>query len=166
MAVEKIEIGKKYRVLPEFKGRCLNLRELNFDYIVFEDKVSYKAYKAGHIPGIASCSCCYVAEHLIPYVKTIETCERGDRLKAKDGSGYCKVIGRAGDVIFRTYSCKNVDEVKNNYTILIEHIKDTAGSFDICEEEPIPPETIEINGKKYDKAEVDKRLEELKPITE
>lgn len=104
-------------------------------------------------------STCLRGEWLELISRTIEDVQEDDLIT--DGTYLRRVLGRCGKVVFLTYFCKEgeIEETFYDCGYSIAQLKES--NYSIVEN---TPEHIEINGKKYNKEDVDKRLSELSPI--
>ena len=109
---------------------------------------------------------CWVWEEneLLPLNRTIEDVQEGD-LITTDGIWFRRVLdmGRSGKVVFTTYSWKNgKKEILNGGGVFsIKELIET--NWTIVDETP-KPETITINGKEYNKQEVEEVIKDLKSL--
>lgn len=89
--------------------------------------------------------------------KTMDNLEVGDVLVNNDNRLEYKVQAVSGELIF--YSAPN----KFNRSESFYHVEEIKSYFTLKNQDP-KPETIEINGKKYNKAEFENALKDLKEV--
>lgn len=95
----------------------------------------------------------------IPLNRTIEDVQEDDLIT--NGTHFRRVLGRCGKAVFVTCWWKEgeIEEALYDCGYSIAQLKES--NYSIVEN---TPEYIKINGKKYNKEDVDKRLSELSPI--
>ena len=81
LTLKDIKVGKKYKVKPKYKDRCVFCSGFGFDYIkitaINDGDLYYDAIKDGRVVG--SCTGCYEPEHLEPLAPTcFEELREGD----------------------------------------------------------------------------------------
>jgi hypothetical protein len=81
LTLKDIKVGKKYKVKPKYKDRCVFCSGFGFDYIkitaINDGDLYYDAIKDGRVVG--SCTGCYEPEHLEPLAPTcFEELRAGD----------------------------------------------------------------------------------------
>lgn len=171
--MNKFKIGDKLKVKPECKGECGSCSGYDFDYIEIDMLDSggygYNAIKNGK--KVAGCNGCYTDKHLIPLTKTLDDLQKGDVIFVGN-SYYRKVLARLEDIVFLSLlfdkKSKKQDEYKTGAYTNIKELKEDG--FTLVDPETLEPikedsiESIEIEGKKYNKEAVVERLKELKEV--
>ena len=94
--------------------------------------------------------------------RTIEDVQEGDLIT--NGTCFSRILGRSGKAVFTTYTWKRNEEEKTHSNGSAYSIQELINNGCTIVDETPKPETITINGKEYNKQEVEEVIKDLKSL--
>jgi hypothetical protein len=157
MSINKFKVGNKVKVRSDL------IAETVYDGVYVNKRMIKYCDKILTIEGVKKD--CYVVEDndwdwndemLEPAGKTLYNLEKGDIVLFEKNGEKCKVLAVIDNCCLLSYP-DNFTSANSWYTV--DDLK-----YYECTVQQLEIETVEINGKEYDKNEVEKAIKDLEPI--